>query len=410
MRLRAPRDERAEQVQMPVADLRFRHRYAALQVPLAPRPPADERSVAVEPGERRHSIRAVVPRRQRRGAEHGAVVEGYRELRRNPRGDEPRVVHRDLQNRPGHVVILPAQRFSVLHEMVLERESEFVPECRRAADRDDRAAVLEELDQRRRRRIRGDPAEPVPVFLGNRLRLRPAEAPELEPRTDGALREDDDVVVLAQASRVEPMREDEFEVRVLELLEDPADPAGRHGAAVRVPERDARGPQAQGVGVRVGVQTPEVDAQFGGQRRDRVVRPSPALDVEGACGMHPSALAQRRREPVDLVPRGVQPVDRRERVVRLMAEQEAVRPARVRDRPRHGARVPLRDLLERPVEALQDAVELDPHLDRQRPARVVVRRGRRRPRIEKIVRVVLRLEHVEDVRPEGLRGPHHVRA
>ena len=61
-----------------------------------------------------------------------------------------------------------------------------------------------------------------------------------------------------------------------------------------------------------------------------------------------------------------------------------------------------RTLAERGVEAIQDAVELHAHLIGQRPARVVVRRDRRAAWILKIVRVVLRFEHVHDMGPECL--------
>ena len=65
---------------------------------------------------------------------------------------------------------------------------------------------------------------------------------------------------------------------------------------------------------------------------------------------------------------------------------------------------------ERSAERLQNPVELHSHLIGERPACVVVRRSRRAAGIRDVVRVVLRLEHVEDVRPKRLRRLHHVGA
>ncbi len=63
-----------------------------------------------------------------------------------------------------------------------------------------------------------------------------------------------------------------------------------------------------------------------------------------------------------------------------------------------------RQLLERAVEAVEDAVELHAHLERQRLAGRVVGRRRRAAGVGEVVRVVLRLEHVEHVR-RGMPGP-----
>ena len=68
------------------------------------------------------------------------------------------------------------------------------------------------------------------------------------------------------------------------------------------------------------------------------------------------------------------------------------------------------DLLERAVEPVEDAIELDAHLIGQRPAGVVVGAGRRPAGIRDVVRMILRLEHVEHVRAERLRRLHDVRA
>ncbi len=62
------------------------------------------------------------------------------------------------------------------------------------------------------------------------------------------------------------------------------------------------------------------------------------------------------------------------------------------------------DLLEWAVETIEYPVELDPHLVGQCPAGVVVWRNRRAARILQIVRMILRLEHIQNVRAKCLCG------
>ena len=97
-------------------------------------------------------------------------------------------------------------------------------------------------------------------------------------------------------------------------------------------------------------------------------------------------------------------VDDDEAVGRLVAEVVAHRRAALRGL--HRASRCLREVgqrLERPVEAVEDAIELHAHLKRERVSGVVVRRRRRRARVRDVVRVILRLEHVHHVRTERLR-------
>src|SRR5437868_14874691 len=91
-----------------------------------------------------------------------------------------------------------------------------------------------------------------------------------------------------------------------------------------------------------------------------------------------------------------------------MAEQEASG-IRWRDLPcgRFGETV---DLLKRAVKAVEDAIKLHAHLKGHCPAGRIIRRRGRAARIWNVVRMILRLEHIEDVRTEGLRALHHVRA
>src|SRR5579883_2990686 len=67
-------------------------------------------------------------------------------------------------------------------------------------------------------------------------------------------------------------------------------------------------------------------------------------------------------------------------------------------------------LLERAVEAIQNTIELDPHLKGQCIAGDVVWWNRRSAGISEIVRMILRLEHIQNVRPERLCRFHHPRS
>src|SRR5271166_4588389 len=67
------------------------------------------------------------------------------------------------------------------------------------------------------------------------------------------------------------------------------------------------------------------------------------------------------------------------------------------------------DFFKRSVEWIEDAVELHAHLIGERVAGNVVGRNRRAARITKIVGMILRLEHIEDMRTERLRCFHYPR-
>ena len=64
---------------------------------------------------------------------------------------------------------------------------------------------------------------------------------------------------------------------------------------------------------------------------------------------------------------------------------------------------------ERSAERIQNSIELNTHLICESPPRVVVWGRGRATRIRNVVRVVLRFEHIEDMRPERLRRLHDVR-
>src|SRR5690606_40905684 len=67
-----------------------------------------------------------------------------------------------------------------------------------------------------------------------------ASAARLTRRRNRAVHEDEDVEVVVEIAGIEPLGIHDLE-RELELLHDPARPAGGHGAAVAVPQRNAHG-------------------------------------------------------------------------------------------------------------------------------------------------------------------------
>src|SRR6185503_1065239 len=122
------------------------------------------------------------------------------------------------------------------------------------------------------------------------------------------------------------------------------------------------------------------------------------------------AVAHRAvEEPRDVFIRGEQAIDRREAVVHLMTE--VVTGGRLRQpwtrggvSQRAGRNLrEVRQCHEWAVEAVENAIELDAHRVCERVTGRVVWRRWRPARVRDVVRMILRLEHVEDVRPESLR-------
>src|SRR5687768_7693577 len=109
---------------------------------------------------------------------------------------------------------------------------------------------------------------------------------------------------------------------------------------------------------------------------------------------------------MDLVPAGENPIDRRERIVDRVAQRVGWHPERNVSRRRRRVS---RDWDEGTAEWIEHAIELHAHLVGERPAGVVIGRSRRSPRIGNVVWMHLRLEHIDDVRAERLRGSHDQR-
>ena len=332
-----------------------------------------------------------------------------------------------FENRPRHVELLVRQRplreaGHALDERVLDRQTDVIPHRRRCADRQDRAAIVHELLELRdgRRQTRG--AEAIAVLRRNALRIRapPAEVARVTAATEAtptaaagarnggnaAVDEHEHVVLRDQIARVERLRIDNLE-RELVLLEHPADPARRHRTAVLIVQTDAHRLQLHRVSSRTCGGGVEAQASVGGRllhdRRCGCFR----WDEHRACRVPLAVGAERLLHPVDLFVGFQEPVDGDERVVHLMAEEITAAAWRLRHVARR-RRHEIRNLLERTVEGVEDAVEFDPHRIRDVVAGDVVGGAWRSARIRDVVRVVLRLEHVHEMGAERLRRLHDI--
>ena len=134
------------------------------------------------------------------------------------------------------------------------------------------------------------------------------------------------------------------------------------------------------------------------------------MHVQRAGGIAHAAHRRWRGEAHDVLAGLQQVIERDERIVHAAARQESCRAACRCHRTGGRGDIPRSQLLEWAGESVEDPIELHAHLERQCPTRVVVRWRGRRAGKGKDVRVHLRLEHVQHVRPEGLRRVHDVRA
>ena len=183
----------------------------------------------------------------------------------------------------------------------------------------------------------------------------------------------------------------------------------RHRAAVLIPQADARLGQlvrrARGTRGDRGEVEAEIERGLVENRLRR--RLGGDEDHAGAVGALVAAIADEERFFVRLQ----QPVDGDERVVVLVIDDvaDSAWAGGVGDLAGRGLDH-VGNLLERTIERLEDAIELQAHLERERPAGAVVGRNRRTAGILEVVRVILRLEHVEQVRAERLRALEDVGA
>ena len=269
---------------------------------------------------------------------------------------------------------------------------------RRAPDREHRAALLEEraqLRQRRRARVRADARA---VLLGNVLGSRRARRERAGARLGNrAVGQDQDVVLRPQLSGVELRRVDDLVTGTRTARARAAsiptastrrsDPTGRCARAAALPGRRAGRSTPSKV-------TPVLAAIL--VSRARVARvPATRKRPSGSHSTRSPAFSSR------LIARNASLV--------ACAKTNAVAPWRAGDAPGGHAEF-VGHALERPVEGLEDAVELHAHLEGERPAGAVVGRNRRAARVLEVVRMILRLEHVEHVRAKCLRRLHDERA
>jgi hypothetical protein len=197
--------------------------------------------------------------------------------------------------------------------VVAHREAQVAGQRRGRADGHHLAAALQEGAELRDRARDGEAAQVPPVLRrdGGRVRLAPGGAVLLR---DGAVVEDEDVVLRVQVPRVQLLRED-LAVGEAPLVEEVAVPPRRHRAAEAVPQADAQRAHAHraGGGPRDGF---GVHAQLGGERADAFVDPGRRrADHPGAGRVRFAVVLQRRGEALDLDAGGEQAVHHREGVV-----------------------------------------------------------------------------------------------
>src|SRR5687768_7911323 len=121
--------------------------------------------------------------------------------------DRERAVHADLEHRARHVILLAWKGllapFALLDERAGDRKSEMLREIRRSADRENRAALLEEASQLRYRFRHRHAAHPRAPLSGHGRGVQRAATAAAAPRLrsialgNRAVDEDDDVVFRA---------------------------------------------------------------------------------------------------------------------------------------------------------------------------------------------------------------------
>src|SRR5690606_29173651 len=148
--------------------------------------------------------------------------------------------------------------------------------------------------------------------------------------------------------------------------------AGGHGAAVAVPQRNAHGLELENLTGRTLCDGVDFDSLLGDGLLENPSRVAARRYEERSGRVRAPVRLDGLLQPEHVAIRGEQPVDCDEHVVLLVTEQESG-VAAATDLRRH-LYVDALDALERSVEAVEDAIELDAHLERERPARRIVRR------------------------------------
>jgi hypothetical protein len=212
------------------------------------------------------------------------------------------------------------------------------------------------------------------------------------------------VVLRAQVAGIEHRRVDHLEGE-LEILERQARPAGRRIATVAVNQADAEFLQLRDCPCRCSRCAFETDADVSRHLLNRGARGRLVRDIERPV------THRAVEQPRHILAGGEQAVQRQEAVVGLVAEVVPRHRLRsldfARGRLREASQLGQRQRRRQPI---QNAIELDAHLERQRVSGVVVRPRWRRAGIRDVIRMILRLEHVHHVRTKCLRALHDQRA
>uniref|UniRef100_A0A0N5A4K1 LigA n=1 Tax=Parastrongyloides trichosuri TaxID=131310 RepID=A0A0N5A4K1_PARTI len=342
-----------------------------------------------------------------RMAEARVAVEEDVHLARGAEGQGAAVVDLGLHHRAGDEEVGRGQGLAVgARQHVLHRRAHGGGQAVSRADGDDAAARPREGVQLGHGRLGGDVAQPAAVFggdaLGRRLRALGGGG---EVGRDHVRGEDQNIEVLVKVACVEALGIDDLE-RIFELLQHPLGPARGHGTAVAVDQADAHRFQgdllaARRAGDRVGVQAQVAHGRLD-DRTGLVVGRNP----QGAGRQGRATRAGFALLPVDGQTRRQQAVGQQIAVDRRMIDQPSGAAIALDLAGRRGHDIA--HALGRRLEAVQDAVELHAHLHGQGVARGVIGQFGRAARILQVVRVVLRLEHVQNVRAIGLGRLHHI--
>ena len=406
--MRALRDLGPHREQLALAQIGVDDRDRAVQFLLADRPAAAQGRLALEPC---HLLRRGAGQRERL-----AFVEEDIDRRRHAVRQRLARIDPGGEQRARDVELLLVERGErpvrlLRHQRGLDLRIEQGRQPVRAADRQHRATRLCKRRDRRQCLLGRHLAQPTAIVGRDVLgvghpepiaaRIRPARC-----RRHGAVGEQQHVVLRVQVPGVELLRIDHAE-RELVLLQKPSRPAGRNDAAIAIDQPDTDRLQRQlGTGGRAAHRI-GVDPELLRRRCQDSTRGRRRRDPDRAGRQILATRLGRALDPGRRHARLQQSVGQHEAVVRLMPDD----PARLA-RPDHAAggdRQQVGHALERARETVEHAIEIHAHLVRQRIAGDVVRRLGRAAGEFGIVRMILRLEHVDHVRAIGLRGLHDVR-
>uniref|UniRef100_A0A0N4ZWA7 Twin arginine translocase protein A n=1 Tax=Parastrongyloides trichosuri TaxID=131310 RepID=A0A0N4ZWA7_PARTI len=381
--------------ELALADVDFDHGRSVLQQLLMVRPAAAQRRIGVEPG---HGLRAFAD-----DAIGLAIGEEDVSLGRHAEGQRVE----ELSRGQG-----PLRSILFLDQGRSDGRAQQVRQAIGAADRDDRAAVASELGDLGHGAVSSHFAQPGAIGFGNVLGLRQrlvalGTIGRVIEHGRGAVGEDQDVEPFVQVSGGESLRIDHLE-RELVLLEQPAGPARAHDPAIAVDQADANGLQGDGAARRLAVHGIGVEAQLADRRSYGCSAFGRGLHPQGARLQLGAPDLGAVLQPFDAGPRLQQAVGQDEAVVDLVGDDKTRAP-RTDDRARRRVQQVVRPA-EGAVKAVQHAIERHPHLIGQSVSGDVVRQLGRAAGVFGVVRMVLRLEHVQHVGPEGLGGLHHIGA